>query len=234
MPFPEMGEDELELLDGATVGHGRRLVCHLVQAKNGCHLTNEDDQANGRHEATQERTAQDVVDEAEAAKPHDKDEGTGQANCYASDLGLQDEVIFLAVSRVDAALDDGANKQRAGGLRTNDHLGATAQDGIDKGVEDEGVQAADGGDMGKVLSVGEGHGQVHGRHGDGSGEVALQPRPIVLTHPYQTRDIVGEIHEPRVLEAVLLGQNARRRHLLALHHVGEGLPPRCPWRRRRL
>lgn len=232
MPLAEMGEDELELLDGATVGHGGRLVCHLVQAKNGCHLVDEDDQADGRDEATQEWAAQDVVDETEAAEPHDEDKGTGQANGHAGDLGLQDEVILLAVSGIDATLDDRADEQGAGGLGTNNHLGGAAQDGIDKGVEDEGVEAADGGDVGQVLGVGEGHGQIHGGHGDGGGEVALQPRPVVLAHPDQTRDIVGEVHEPRVLEAVLLGQDARRGHLLALHHVRDGLPPGRPGRRR--
>lgn len=139
MPFAEMGEDELKLLDGATVGHRGRLMGHLVQAQNGCQLINEDDQANGRDEAAQKRAAQDVVDETEAAEPHGEDKGTGQANCHAGDLGLQDEVIFLAVSGIDATPDDGADEQRAGGLGTNDHLGAASQDGVNEGVEDEGV-----------------------------------------------------------------------------------------------
>ncbi len=233
MPLPQMGEDKHKLVDSAAVRHAGHIGGHLVQAENWRQLIDENDEADGRDEATEERAAQDVVDESKSAQSMMKTEAPAKPTATPAILACKNGIIFAALSDIDVALDYGADEQRAGGLGSNDHLGAAAQKCVNQGVEDEGVQPADGSDMCEILGVGEGHWQIHGSHGDGGGEVAREPRPFVLAHPRQTRDIVGEEHGPRVVYAVLLGQGTRRCHLLALHHLGKGPSPSPGGRRRR-
>lgn len=106
---------------------------------------------------------------------------------------MHDGVVVTATAKFHAALDDAPDKQRPGSLRAEDHLGRGAQDGVQEGVEDEGVQAVDWWDVGESIGEGEGHRQVHAGDGEGGNEVALEEGELVLAHPYQGREVIGEV-----------------------------------------
>lgn len=79
--------------------------------------------------------------------------------------------------------------------------------------------------MGEVVGERKGHGQVHAGDGEGSDEVALEEGPLVLAHPYQAGQVVGQVHEGVRFDAVSLGQLAGPAHGLAPHLLG---PPPAP------
>lgn len=121
---------------------------------------------------------------------------------------MHDGIVICAAAAVDASLDDAAHEQRSRSLGAEDHLGRAAQQGVAKRVEDKGVQAIDGRYVGEVVGEGQGHGQVHAGNGQGGDEVALEEGQLVLAHPDEAGQVVREVHEGTVLDAVPLGQFA--------------------------
>lgn len=106
---------------------------------------------------------------------------------------MHDGVIVRATAKFDASLDDASHQQRSGSLRAEDHLRCSAQNGVQEGVEDKGVQAIYWWDVGEGVSEGEGHWQVHAGDGQSGNEVTLEEGELVLAQPYQGREIVREV-----------------------------------------
>lgn len=106
---------------------------------------------------------------------------------------MHDGIVVCTTATIYATLDNAPDKQRARRLGPEDHLGGTAEQSIAERVEDEGVQAIDGRNVGQVVGEGEGHRQVHASNGEGGYEVALDKRQLVLAHPYQAGQVVGQV-----------------------------------------
>lgn len=96
-------------------------------------------------------------------------------------------------ARVDVLADDLASKERTGSLRAHNHLRTGAKDGIDEGVEDEGIQAVDGGQMAQVGGVGQGHGDVEGGHGESGHEVTTEVFPTILADPVGDGEVISQV-----------------------------------------
>jgi hypothetical protein len=212
----EVPDNELDLVDAAAVAN-TRLGGVPGQAELGDELVDGDDETNGRDEAAQERPAEDAVEEAEARKTGEQDDSTRHTTHDTADPCVQHVVVLLA--GIDAALHNGSDQQGAGSLRANNHLRAASKQGVNQRVDDKGVQAVDGRDMGQVLGVGQDHGEVDGGDGQGRDKVALEVGPPVLGHPGHEGEVVGEVHGGVGLEASLLGEGVR-----VVHAAGHDAP----------
>lgn len=218
-----MTEDEGELFHGAPVSDV--VSSHGGQAQLGQQLLDEDDKTDGRDEAAQKGLGQHAVEETQAKQAGHEDSGASGAGDDATDAGMHSGIVVGAATPIDATLDNASDEKRARGLGAEDHLGGAAEQGVAERVEDEGVEAVDGGHVGEIVGEGESHGQVHAGDGQGGDEVALEEGELVLAHPDEAGQVVGDVHESTVLDAVPLCELAGPVHGLALHTLGPALPP---------
>lgn len=232
MSLIDIANHELNLLNRAAMAD-TNLVSKVSETQLWNQLVHSNDKANGADEASQERSAQDTIQETQPCQTSHQNRRSSHARYDAANLRVYKIVGLLVVARVDVCLDDAAHQERTRGLGTNHHLGAGTEECIYERIEGEGVEAVDRGHVGEVGSEGESHGEIERGHGNGGHHVAAEVRHLVLAHPGQAGNVVGQVprswlanlfpfgqtsvgcaHGGRVFEAGLLCQHAAVAHLL--------------------
>ena len=203
-----LGDQEGNLGHAAAVHDAPDLARARAEPELWDQLIHEDHETDGADETTQERPAQDVVQEAQARDAGDQEEAAGQARHDTGRAGVVVVVVVAELAGLDVGSNDGAEQHRPGRLGSDDHLRTAPEESVDQGIDDVRVQTVDGRDVREVLGEGQGHGQVEGCHGEGRYDVAAQPRPAILLDPGQQRQIVARV---RGLAASAAGRPSRPR-----------------------
>ena len=196
MAVSRVSDEEAYLLQATPVARTSHLASSFGEPHLGNQLIHQDDDPNRADESPQERSTQDVIQEAEPGETGDEDDASGHPRDDSGHPGVIDLVVVTKLARVNIGPYDGAEQQGASGFGAHHHARTAAQERVHQRAEDECVQAVDGRDVPEVGGEGQRHGQIEGRHGQGRGEIPSEPRPAVLPDPGEERDVVGQIPAP--------------------------------------
>jgi len=120
-----VARDEDDLVGGATVrGAAGVVLDERAEPKFRDELIDEDDDADGADETTEEGTGEDAVEEAEPTKTRDEDDGSCHAGHDARDFGVAFAVCVGVPAAADVFADDLAGEKGAGGFGADNHLRA--------------------------------------------------------------------------------------------------------------
>lgn len=140
-----------EFGQGASVSGATGIVLdEVAQTGLGNELVDENDDANGADETTQEGTTQHTVKKAESEKASKQDDGTGNSSDHAGDLSITGNIVVPMLARTDVLAHYLTSQEGTCSLGANNKLRDCAKDGIDEWVEDKSIETIYRWEMGQI------------------------------------------------------------------------------------